>query len=161
MSDEFKDIEKKDFSTSPFKDGPYPYTVKHRFEIPKKIGLGNGYKYDEQLVSINLKVPIVEYEDFLSPEGKKYFEDTLRAPNRISTGLEQSEHVYSGYWYDQGFEPTCLPVTIINATHVLGGTFNKTFLAELLNIANDIENGTNAGMKKHRSSKHCSKVPIT
>lgn len=54
--------------------------------------------------------------------------------------------VYSGKWYCQGFEPTCTPWTIANATLALGLKPNPLLIRDLLNLANDVTKRDKGGL---------------
>lgn len=69
--------------------------------------------------------------DLRSAELKAHFDQTLSAPNRFTTGLEPSRKIYSGSWFCQGDEPTCMAWAVANSHLIVGATPNFEFLAIL------------------------------
>lgn len=108
-------------------------------------GTGLGFKYDTQIVDISLDWLVAGDTDFLTDEKREFFKRTI-STDRINTKLKQSEKVYSGGWYAQSGESTCLPWAVANSLTVLGTRPDNKFMADLLNYANDIEESKRKGM---------------
>lgn len=64
-----------------------------------------------------------------------FFSATVGSQDRVLTDLPMGERSYTGRWYFQGNEPTCLPWTLVNACSILGVDPDPYYIAKILNIA--------------------------
>ncbi len=110
------------------------------------IGTGYGFDYDRQTVSRLLDHPLPPLELKASAQDLAVFERSLADSNRTLTACPASSHVYTGGWYYQGIEPTCLPWSFASGMKALGIRPKTQFTMDLLNFAIDIEKSKRGGM---------------
>lgn len=78
----------------------------------------------------------ISIDDLLLGDERNIFDDSMTAQTRISVELEESARIYTGNWYYQLGDPTCLPWSIANASLAIGVKVDPSYLADLLNHAN-------------------------
>lgn len=95
--------------------------------------LPNEVAYISDYVAILLKNPEFTHPpDWLRKSEIAFLNETLEIENRVKLELSESKRQYTGRWYCQGFHPTCLPWSLVNACGVLGVEPDSEYLANLL-----------------------------
>ncbi len=98
-------------------------------------------------------------ERVLTEKEKSLFDSTLTATGRVSFELSACEQFYTGVWFYQFDEPTCLPWSIANACMVIGNPVDETAVEELVSFAKDEYKPRGIGMNYFEAVRILEKYP--
>ncbi len=108
------------------------------------------YNHDEVEKLLNLSYP--QSISLLDSETREFLQSGMKLPNRVTTGLPDSQKVYLGEWNFQGLHGTCAAWALANGMRMQGEQISIDLMTELLNIA------TRCGLKDH--TKHGLNIPM-
>ena len=105
-----------------------------------------GVPFTDDQSSALLSSAVTDLDNLLSDEQIRELSTRVDEGDRISTGLASSAVYYSGAWYYQGLDSTCVPMSLANAGLVLGFKIDPEPFAKMLNLCcdkgEDLKGGT-------------------